>query len=305
MTAKDPRKWLAGILAKATAAFMMAAALPGLALGDGVTLSPYKDELFAYPAILSSSDGGAYAAVDYREMRDINGRDEIPERRVRAKYVSTGVRRVQKDLVLKTDAGEVRHVAVGAQENARLIVIYLHGQGGSRKQGVDDYTFGGNFNRLKNLVSANGGLYLSPDFSDFGDKGEAEIAALISHYASRAPGAPIFVACGSMGGMLCWQLSTNEHASRQISGLLLLGSLWDETFLSSPAFKRRVPVFFGHGSRDTVFAVDKQEEFFRSIATKSPGYPARFVRFETGTHGTPIRMTDWRETLNWMLSVKP
>ena len=34
-----------------------------------------------------------------------------------------------------------------------------------------------------------------------------------------------------------------------------------------------------------------------------PGYPARFVRFETGTHGTPIRMTDWRETLNWMLSV--
>ena len=33
------------------------------------------------------------------------------------------------------------------------------------------------------------------------------------------------------------------------------------------------------------------------------GYPARFVRFETGTHGTPIRMTDWRETLNWMLSL--
>jgi len=31
----------------------------------------------------------------------------------------------------------------------------------------------------------------------------------------------------------------------------------------------------------------------------------RFVRFETGTHGTPIRMTDWRETLNWMLSAAP
>jgi hypothetical protein len=29
------------------------------------------------------------------------------------------------------------------------------------------------------------------------------------------------------------------------------------------------------------------------------------VRFETGTHGTPIRMTDWRETLNWMLAVSP
>ena len=26
------------------------------------------------------------------------------------------------------------------------------------------------------------------------------------------------------------------------------------------------------------------------------------VRFETGTHGTPIRMTDWRDILNWMLA---
>ena len=50
-------------------------------------------------------------------------------------------------------------------------------------------------------------------------------------------------------------------------------------------------MFFGQGSRDTVFPVEKQEAFFRSIMAKSPGYPARFVRFETGTHGTPIRMT--------------
>lgn len=279
--------------------------LPALASGAGQTLAPYKDELFAYPDVISTSDGGAYTVVDYREMRDINGRDEIPERRVRAKYVSTNVRRMQKDLVLKTDSGEIRHVAVGTRENARLVVIYLHGQGGSRKQGVDDYTFGGNFNRLKNLMAANDGLYLSPDFSDFGEKGAAEIAALIAHYAESSPGAPVFVACGSMGGMLCWQLAADSRASQQISGLLLLGSLWDEKFLASPAFKRHVPVFFGHGSRDTVFPVDKQEAFFRSVATKSPGYPARFVRFETGTHGTPIRMTDWRQTLNWMLSVKP
>jgi hypothetical protein len=285
------------------ATIVLTAIWPALAFGQ--TLAPYKDELFAYPSILSTADGGAYSVVDYREMRDINGRDEVPERRVRAKYISTGVRRVQTDLVLKTDVGEIRHVAVGRRENAKLITIYLHGQGGSRKQGVDDYTFGGNFNRLKNLMAANDGLYLSPDFSDFGDKGAAEIAALITHYAEQSPGAPVFVACGSMGGMLCWQLAGSKQASQNISGLLLLGSLWDEKFLASPAFKRRIPVFFGQGSRDTVFPVDRQEAFFRSIAAKSPNYPARFVRFETGTHGTPIRMTDWREALNWMLSAKP
>ena len=39
----------------------------------------------------------------------------------------------------------------------------------------DDFTFGGNFNRIKNLAASNGGLYLSPDFSDFGAQGAAEV----------------------------------------------------------------------------------------------------------------------------------
>ena len=274
--------------------------LPSLAAAE--SLKPYKDELFAYPAILSQ-DGG-HMVVGYDEMRDINGRDEIPERRARAKYVSTGVRGVQQDLLLRTNVGDIRHVAVGKREGSKYIVIYLHGQGGSRKQGVDDFTFGGNFNRIKNLMAANGGLYLSPDFSDFGAKGAAEVAALFAHYAESSPGAKIFVACGSMGGALCWELADNKAVAPQLSGLLLLGSHWDDGFLSSPAYRAKVPVFFGHGSRDTVFPVGQQEAFFRSIAAGSPGYPARFVRFETGTHGTPIRMTDWRETINWMLSAR-
>ncbi|MBA8906146.1 alpha/beta hydrolase family protein [Aminobacter ciceronei] len=267
------------------------------------SLAPYKDELFAYPAILSS-EGEAYRVVDYREMRDINERDQVPERRVQGKYVSTGVRKTQQDLVLKTDVGDVRHFAVGKTEGATVIVLYLHGQGGSRKQGVEDFTFGGNFNRIKNLMADNGGLYLSPDFSDFGDKGVAEVAALIDHYAAQSPGARIVVACGSMGGQLCWGLARDAKAAKKLGGLMLLGSLWDDAFLKSPAFAAKVPVFFGQGSKDPVFPADKQEAFFRSILAKNKAYPTRFVRFETGTHGTPIRMTDWRETLNWMLSAK-
>lgn len=269
---------------------------------DALELKPFKDDLFAYPATLSSSGNGAYTIIDYRELRDINARDEVPERRVHAQYTDTSVRKVQQDLLLKTDAGDIRHIAVGRTEGAEIIVLYLHGQGGSRKQGADDFTFGGNFNRIKNLMAGNGGLYLSPDFSDFGDKGAAEVAALIDHYAERSPGAKIFVACGSMGGALCWKLAARKDTGGRIDGLLLLGSLWDESFFSSPAFKRHVPVFFGQGSKDPVFPVEKQEAFFRSILAKAKAYPTRFVRFETGTHGTPIRMADWRGTLNWMLS---
>ncbi|TGQ53882.1 alpha/beta hydrolase [Mesorhizobium sp. M1C.F.Ca.ET.193.01.1.1] len=273
--------------------------------GQTLELKSFKDDLFAYPATLSSADNGAYTVLDYREMRDINQRDEVPEKRVHAQYTDPGVRKVQQDLMLKTDAGDIRHVAIGKTEGAAVIVLYLHGQGGSRKQGVDDFTFGGNFNRLKNLMAANGGLYLSPDFPDFGDNGAAQVAALIDHYAGKSPGAKIFVACGSMGGILCWKLADRTDTGGRINGLLLLGSLWDESFLTSPAFKRRVPVFFGQGSHDVVFQVEKQEAFFRSILAKSKTYPTRFIRFETGTHGTPIRMVDWRGTLNWMLTKAP
>lgn len=100
---------------------------------DALELKPYKDDLFAYPATLSSTDKGAYTVIDYREMRDINDRDEVPEKRVHAQYTDTGVRKVQQDLMLKTDAGDVRHVAVGKTDGAGIIVLYLHGQGGSRK----------------------------------------------------------------------------------------------------------------------------------------------------------------------------
>lgn len=266
-------------------------------------LPPFKDRLFAYPGILEQRDDGDYRVVDYREMRDINGRDAVPQRRVKGSYVDTGVRRVQQDLALRTDSGPIRHFTVGRTKSARLIVVYLHGQGGSRRQGVDDFTFGGNFNRIKNLTARSGGLYLVPDFADFGHKGAAEVAALLSHYASLSPGAPVFLACGSMGGALCWRLAREERLLPRLGGLLLLGSMWDAGFIGSKPFERRLPIFIGHGSNDTVFPVEQQEAFYASVRRAAPGYPMRLVRFETGTHGTPIRMTDWREALDWMLSL--
>ncbi len=267
---------------------------------DADMLAPYKDGLYAYPAVLAEADGGRHVTVDYRESRDIDGRDEVPERRVWGNYVDLGVRRAQQDLVVETTAGRIAHIALGRQEKARFIVVYLHGQGGSRRQGMDDFTFGGNFNRIKNLAARNDGLYLTVDFPDFGAGGAGRVAALAGHYAARSPEAPVFIACGSMGGGLCWRLADDAGIAPRLGGLLLLGSHWDEGFFASRAFKRRVPLFFGHGGNDKVYPVERQEAFFRAILKRAPDYPARFVRFETGSHGTPIRMADWRATLNWM-----
>ena len=51
------------------------------------SLPPYKDDYFAYPGFISSADIGDYKVVDYNEMRDINGRDAVPEKRVKDAYV--------------------------------------------------------------------------------------------------------------------------------------------------------------------------------------------------------------------------
>lgn len=267
-------------------------------------LGPFKNELFAYPGVIATTDGGRHRTIDYREQRDINQRDEVPERRVHSRYVDLGPRSGQKDQIARTEVARIAHVTVGAAENANFIVIYLHGQGGSRLQGMADRTFGGNFNRLKNLVHRNGGLYLTTDFSDFGANGARQVASIILYYAERSPKAKIYVACGSMGGALCWRLADDAKVAPRLGGLLLLGSHWEERFFASRAFRAKVPVFFGHGGSDKVFPVATQEAFFRSILRRTPDYPSRFARFETGSHGTPIRMTDWRETLNWMDSVR-
>nr|WP_312968222.1 alpha/beta hydrolase [Brucella intermedia] len=266
------------------------------------SLPPYRDDYFAYPGVIRSADNGDYKVVDYNEMRDINGRDAVPEKRVKDAYVSLKARAYQKDVTFQTKAGPVKAMTAGKREGASFIVIYLHGRGGNRLQGMNDFTFGGNFNRVKNLAALNGGLYVTPDFKDFADVGEAQIAGLIEAVKASSPSAPLILSCGSQGGTLCWRIAGNENAGSQLAGLILLGSLWDEGFFKSPAFRKRVPVFFGHGSRDPVFAIDKQESFYREIRKRAPGYPVQFRRFESGNHGTPIRMSDWREVLNWILA---
>jgi len=288
------------------AMLLLPAALPAPALADGLRLAPYKDELFQYGKVLESASNGDFRIVDYDELRDINGRDEIPERKAQGKYVSLKTKRVEDHLTYKVGGRSLKYVGAGATRGpARMIVIYLHGQNGTRFQGADDWTFGGNFNRVKNMTVAAGGAYLSPDFSDFEANGTAEIKALMLDYAARSPGAPIFVACGSYGGKLCWSLARDPEAASIISGLILLGSLNDPGFLKTAAMKkggRPIPIFLGHGSRDPIIDWKTQQAFFDSVRKKSPGYPIKFVLFQDGNHGTPIRMTDWRETLNWMLA---
>lgn len=275
---------------------MATASLPAAAL----ELKRYKDALFAYPAIVSQEDNGAFLTIEYEEARDINGRDEIPERRAKGKYVSLGARRQQAFETISANGRAVDVLRVGALDGARFAVIFIHGRGGDRKLGANDFSFGGNFNRLKNLAVENEGVYFAPSIRTFDSDGVADVSVVIDTIARGAPKAKIVLACASMGSFICWGISKEGQTVGQLAGMMVMGGATDPEFANSPAFKARLPMFFSHGSRDSVYAAANQISLYRTLRAQT--YPSRFVLFDTGSHGTPIRMTDWRDSLNWIFA---
>ncbi|WP_223478686.1 alpha/beta hydrolase [Oricola indica] len=285
------------------ALFIVAFAALATAPAGAFELKPFKDRLFAYPGTLESRDGGAYITVDYRELRDINKRDQVPERRVNRRYVDLAPKKYQSEQALQTAAGEIRFFVVGNPVNTRLVTVYVHGRGGDRSQGVNDFSFGGNFNRIKNLMVRNSGIYITPDGGDLGDMAAARIRLLLEAVFRQVPGARVVLACGSAGGAVCHSLAHVDQVAMRLAGIALLGSFGSDAFVGSAAYRNRVPVFIAHGGSDSVIPVQGVEAFYRTLRG-TQGYPVRMVRFETGGHGTPIRMTDWRDMINWMLSAR-
>ncbi|EHK74587.1 hypothetical protein SM0020_28155 [Sinorhizobium meliloti CCNWSX0020] len=262
-------------------------------------VKPYKDALFRYSRLLQEADGGDFRVVDYQELRDINERDQIPERRVKRAYVSLGVKGVQVNETLGFGERGLDVTRVGPDRGAAFTVIFIHGRGGDRRLGANDFAFGGNFNRLKNLAVVNGGTYYAPSVRSFDAAGVADVSALIRFAAERSGGRPVVLSCASMGSFICWGIARQEAAVSALGGMMIMGGPADPDFRKSAAYGARLPILFSHGSRDSVYPAESQVALYRSLRSKA--YPARFVLFETGSHGTPIRMTDWREALNWIL----
>lgn len=295
------KQWPNGAFYRGTmlaAAIFAAVIVPAMA---GEPLKPFKDNLFSDQTQLESRDGGDFQIIDYQELRDINGRDQIPERRVKRAYVSLGVRRQQQNEMLDLPSGPLPIARVGADGGQAFTVIFIHGRGGDRRLGMNDYSFGGNFNRLKNLAVENGGTYYAPSVPSFDQAGVDAVAGLIGYAASRSPGKPIILSCASMGSFLCWGITRDVAAVSQLSGMAILGGATDPAFSKSAAYAAKLPIWFTQGSNDSVYAATDQIALYSQL--HKSGYPTRFTLFNTGSHGTPVRMTDWRKVLNWLLTI--
>jgi hypothetical protein len=274
---------------------------------EAIRLEPYKDELFAYPAIIGSDFGGDYVVVSFDHQRDVIARDEKPDERTRAEYVSLDFPNPESDLVLHRDGESVEYVGIGRTDgNADIVAIFLHGMGATRFDGMNDWRSGGNLNRIKNLMVRNGGAYLSADYAWSKQRAKRQVSALIDAYAENSPGAPIILICASAGARPCWELLDDPAAAARIDGVIMIAGISDPRFARSATVrdpKRWVPIYMAHGNDDSRVSWRRQERLFRDIKSVAPNYPIRLALFDTGTHRAPLRMTDWRLAINWMLEV--
>jgi len=290
--------------------FVFAAALllaPTGAEAEDLRLAPYKDKLFANPKPFRTMYGGSLELVEYSVERDLYGRDDVPEKKAKAKFVSLDVDDAEFDLVLRDGAIETQLLAVGNVTDPKVVVMFLHGHGAGREAGFNDWNFGGNFNRIKNLMLRNDGVYVSPSFSDFRDQGKDQVKGIMKAFAAASPGVPIFVACASAAAALCVSLADDSESRSMLAGVLFLGASPKDIEADAKVFteaSRSVPIFIGHGSEDPVVDWVRLELFLKTIKKASADYPIRFRLFVSGKHGTPMRMTDWRQVLNWMLEIR-
>ncbi len=270
---------------------------------QSLELPAYKDELFNYSATLETRDGGAFELKDFEEMRDVNGRDEIPVKKAQAKYVDESIIGSERAETLKAGPVKVDYLAAGATSDAAFAVIFAHGSNGTKDLGMQDWTFGGNFNRLKHFAINNNGTYYSPSFLDFGKVGAAQIKLLVQKVRAVSPKAKIVLACASSGGSICESAFFQPENLANVSGFVLMATGVGPKMLASAEIKSYGgAIFLLHGTNDKLVRYERHYEAFSRFKSARTDFAIRFQLFQTGGHGTPIRMIDWRDTLNWIFS---
>lgn len=255
-------------------------------------LVSYKDKAFSHGQVLDQSKN--FWVIDYNEQRDVNGRDEIPV----DKALNERVTLLSNET--STRVNGLSLYMVGSPKTDNFIVIFIHGAGGNKELGFNDWSFGGNFNRLKNLAVRNKGSYLSPSVK-FNTSGMNKVGQLIKTLKSNNPSLQIILSCASQGGSVCWHLAKDQTVSSYLSGMVFLGTAVNMPSESLAFIQQKKPIIFAHGSSDPILHWRHLKNSHSNILKTNSNYPIKYYLYNGGVHGTPIRMIDWKIALDWIL----
>jgi pimeloyl-ACP methyl ester carboxylesterase len=235
--------------------------------------------------------------VNGRDTNGPKGPDGKPTRVARAERIDLSVLKDQRTVAIPYDGGTLDSYEIGNPKNAKFAVVFIHGGGDLYKEiGANDKSFGGNFYRLKNLASKNGGVYYSPTVLD-----DRAMPGLMKKLKIDAPNAKVIFVCGSAGSHTCWNVARNKELLPQLGGLILQGGASSYPDIANSAMAdAKIPVIFSHGTKDPLIPTSVPIEQYKALKKRDAKYPVRMELFEGGKHGTPIRMMDYKETLEWI-----
>ncbi|MGZ3775750.1 MAG: hypothetical protein ACXVCY_18115 [Pseudobdellovibrionaceae bacterium] len=263
--------------------------------------------------------------IPYDEEKDVNGRDINPKQglpgEARAerldnrplvhKRIKIPYRKIGSSETLDVGTNEVGD---SSPKDCKFATMWIHGAAFDKgDQGMNEKIFGGAFNRMQHLAADNGGMYYSPDIDDFSDADG--LAAVVKYVRNKScPNGKIIIACGSAGTRTCWKLAENSEVASKLGGLVFIASIAgpDVEITKSEIVKARVPIIIATGENDgcpkdhkNCGAYKVWENLVLKLHESDHTYPVRSVVFKDGGHMTPLRMLDWRQTLNCMLEQSP
>jgi len=267
-------------------------------------LKPYKDYLFRYIGwTIKSEYNGDIKYIDYDMKRDIEDRDEIDVDKVFDKYVnilpkSYSTTKSYQSKYWTEYYWEVKNPN-DKNTDIKLITIYFHWMWWNYHQWFKDYTFWWNFNRIKNLMVNNHGVYISAWFTDFYTMGTEDMRVLLRKLKKEYPNAKIILSWASSGWTLLWNIMKDPELEKEIYGIILLGSVID---LKTDIYRYNIPIYIAHWTRDPLIWYRTKYQFYDYLKKYNPNYPIKIEFFVWWIHWTPIRMADWKKYINYIIN---
>lgn len=262
----------------------------------------FKDDLFSYRNILYSKYNKEYNLIEYSEEIDIEDRDEIDVDKVYEKYINRNIFEYREEKSFYIYNKELKYWEIKKDniknKEIEYIIFYFHWMWWNRHQWINDETFWWNFNRIQNLMIKNNWIYISNDFSDFYDRWSEEMLFLIKEKKKQYPNSKIILSWASSWGTLLWNIIKKD--SSLINGIILMWSVVDKHIENIIKYNK-IPIYISHWTKDSQIRYEWKEDFYKYIKSIDNNYPILIDIFQDWVHWTPIRMTDWKRAINFII----
>lgn len=266
-------------------------------------LNWFKDEIFWDRQILEIKLNWSWKMIDYSQKKYINDRDKIAWEIVKDEFIDMKVEKfIEKNSfeIEKWKKFEYYELKDKSKDNEskEVIVIYLHWHWWNKAQWMNDKSFWWNFNRLKNLILENNWIYITTDVDLWLNESLVWHILLIEKLKSEYKNAKIIIAWASNWWVFLWHLLNSSRINKFIDWAIFLWTILDNSKSYNFMIQNWIPLYIWHWTHD--FNPYKEKEEFIKIFNEQ-WWMWQVEIFKNWVHWTPIRMIDWKETINWIL----